>query len=651
MTTNHSRSGTAGRVSCTRARTVARAAEYGAWFLICLSAVCSIACQREAKRPDNLKKGDYSYIQQRVSEIIQPIIAKYPYICSTIAIVDGQEIAWVQGFGVENEISKKPADGETIYRAGSFTKPVTAAAVMKMDELGLVDIDQPFQQYAPDFSIRSRFPDAPPFTLRQMMSHHSGLPSNYLKGQFRTQAMTQAELIAGLKEESLNAPPGAVFAYSEVAMSLLGYAIEQVTGEDYGDYMAKAFFEPIGMKTASFNQTEAVRMRLPKAYREGIERVQLPTRDRSADGMYASVLDMAAFAKMIFAEGKVDGKPFLSPESVAELLRPQNEDVAADHGYLVGMDWMRSAPDLEYMGQVAYHSTETLGFSGFIAMALDHKIAVIVLKNSPGDSARKMAKLALELAVEDKTGLPAPSKNAPVAAEPSIQAIAAEAAAQSLKPKAEEPVLTVAPEYLETLPGYYSSMMGFLKVMRNGDGLQATAHGFTGDLVPKSEEGRFGIRYKLGGLITIPLSFLEDYGATFYMAGGRQMIMFHQGPDVTIGARVEPTPIPQAWIDRMGYYKVTNNEGDYEYVESVKIERDGDFLLFAVTITLFTEMAAQALLTPVSDTDAYIAGLGTRQGDRVWAETVDGVEHIHYSGYDFTPAPEPPKKKSLLDLL
>ena len=100
----------------------------------------------------------------------------------SIALVDDQRIVWAEGFGYADQEKKIPATADTLYRVGSISKLFTDTAAMQLVEQGKLDIDQPLKKYIPNFSIKSRYPDTAEITPRQLMTHHSGLPRDRLKG-------------------------------------------------------------------------------------------------------------------------------------------------------------------------------------------------------------------------------------------------------------------------------------------------------------------------------------------------------------------------------------------------------------------------------------------------------------------------------------
>ncbi|HEO70807.1 MAG TPA: class A beta-lactamase-related serine hydrolase, partial [Candidatus Hydrogenedentes bacterium] len=502
----------------------------------------------------------------------------------------------------------------------SLTKVFTALAMMQMAEERKLDIDEPLARYLPEFSIRSRFPDTGPVTLHHILSHHSGMPSGYMRGQFRMQPMTQAEILAGLKDQCLTAPPGEVYTRSDLAYGLLGCVIERVAECDIETYLRKTLLDPLGMRSTVFVVRDELRPAMARAFdfETGEPRMQYPTRVPASEGLWSSVDDLAQYVCMLFAEGGVDGKVLLKPETVASTLRPHNEGLPCDNGYRIGLDWNLSWPGLEYLGRVAWQDGFRNGYRSLIALSVDHKVGIIILTNCGGSkTTRRIGCNALKMTVALKTGIREP------------------AGPQPKGPK------SVPARYLDKLPGYYSSPVGYTQVERVGDSLRAHAFGYVADLLPLDEHGRFAFQYRLGGLIPIPLPFLKDYSIQFYEAADQLFMMFYDGPLPHIGQRTAPTPIPAPWLARLGLYEVTNRGDDLEYIETAELGQEGAFLTIAIKISLIDDRTPSALVVPISDNDAYVAGIGPSQGDRVYVTEVDGETRLHYAGYRFRPVVAP----------
>lgn len=581
------------------------------YAVVCAVVLTLNGCAGLARGPVEVVTEEYALVAEEMAARAQELMRKRHTPGVSLALVDGQQVVWAQGFGYADVAANRPATPETVYHAGALAAPMTALALMRMAEEGLVDIDAPLTTYVPEFAIQSHFPDAAPIILRDMLSHHSGIPGDYMKGQFCTDPAPPSALVAVMKDEYLVAPPGTVFAYSNVAYGILGYLIEQVTGQDFDAYMRQAVFEPLDMTTASFALDRSTLRRLAKGYRKGEEQVQLPCRDPAADGLYASVLDMAQVAKMILAGGKAGTEPFLEPQTVEEMLRAQNEDVAYDNGFGVGLAWHLTWPDLAYMGRMAWYSGWASNSYGFMALALDHGLAAVAMANSNAANLvlRDLVKEVLQLAVAVKSGIDPPAPP-------------------------EEVDLEIPQELLETVPGHYASMIGLVTIERVREGLRLKAHGHTADLILEPD-GRFAFRYRLAGLLPIQLAMFEDYSFSFYSVGDIELTMFHEDPWGSVGQKIDPVPIPEAWLGRAGRYEVANRGSDVHCMESARLECKDGLLVMSIKVPLVTDKSMQSVVLPLDDRDAVAAGMGRHQGERVNIVVVDGEERLRYSGYEF----------------
>ncbi|HWS16300.1 MAG TPA: serine hydrolase domain-containing protein, partial [Candidatus Methylomirabilis sp.] len=153
------------------------------WAIVLL-AVCIAGCSGAPTRPESVGMGDYAKVAEYVSALVRHEMKKREVTGLSIALVDDQRVEWAEGFGYADKAGNVPASPETVYRAGSISKLFTATAAMQLSERAKMDIDQHLGDYLPGFSIRTRFTDAAPVTPRSIMTHHSGLPSDYLKGMW-----------------------------------------------------------------------------------------------------------------------------------------------------------------------------------------------------------------------------------------------------------------------------------------------------------------------------------------------------------------------------------------------------------------------------------------------------------------------------------
>jgi CubicO group peptidase (beta-lactamase class C family) len=124
-------------------------------------------------------------------------------------VVDGQ-LVYANGFGVADGQARVPPDQDTQYRLGSLTKSFTALAVLSLRDQGVLSLDDPLARWLPE-AAGLVYPtrDAAPITLRQVLTHTSGLPRD---GQFRrNREPSEQEIVASLQGLELENPPGAVY--------------------------------------------------------------------------------------------------------------------------------------------------------------------------------------------------------------------------------------------------------------------------------------------------------------------------------------------------------------------------------------------------------------------------------------------------------
>ena len=333
------------------------------------------ACATGPQRPASTVGDNYAFTHDYLPRLIREKMQERKIVGLSIAIVDDQGVAWAQGFGFADKENSVRATPETIYRAGSITKLFTATATMQLAESGKLDIDQPLQNYLPEFSIRSRFVGTRPITLRDLMTHHSGLPSDHHNGSWGDDAANFTDIAMMLKDEYVATPPDTIESYSNLGFSLLGHVIERVSGETYADYIENWILRPVGMQHAYIASNLNDDERRSKGY---VKKKAHPTpslRDVPAGGLSCSVIDLARFAQMTFDGGARGGNQVLRPETLAEMQNFQDTDGTFDLHPSVGLAWRLVDSMGDDAGVMAGHNGGTpMFYSEFLTLPT-HKLA------------------------------------------------------------------------------------------------------------------------------------------------------------------------------------------------------------------------------------------------------------------------------------
>lgn len=585
-------------------------------WLACFAALF-MGCHSSAPpKPEIRAPGDYAYTKEYIRWFVQQQMKKYDVTGLSLALVDDQRIVWTEGFGYADKAHKVPATPETLYRAGSITKLFTATSILQLQERGLVDLDQPIKTYLPEFSVKTRFPDSPPITLRHILTHHSGLPRDIRRDMWTANPQPYATVLDDLKKEYVSYPPNYIFSYSNLGMTVLGQVIERMSGEPYAAYISRAIFDPTGMTTASIETGIASSPLMAHAYNKGKEEPELPLRDTPAGGLNASVLDLARFAQVVFAQGRAGDRQVVKPETLKLMLAQQNQDISLDLDLKVGLGWWLSdigEINQDTVGIVASHAGGTFHFMSQLATLPDHKLGAVVMSNS-STSAESVSKIAAELlmsALEAKSGIV------------STKATPADAS-----------VTTLSPEQLAEYEGQYSTAFGMLKVARSGDHLRAEAMGKSFRLVPRPRQ-ELGIEYKWLGLFPIDLGQLGKVTFSRTTMAGREVLIARnqQQSRMVVGERIHPVPIPSAWLRRVGRYEIMDLPEEEVRVDRLRLSVQDEFLVVTGRITKPKPVEFTFALEPLSDTEAIVTGLGVGAGETLEVIHQSGEEFGHFSGY------------------
>src|SRR5499433_2146420 len=95
---------------------------------------------------------------------------------ASLGVVHDQELVWAAGFGWADVERRIPATPDTRYRIASITKTFTATAILQLRDAGRLQLDDPLTKHLPWFALPSKHADAPPITIRHLLTHTAGLP-------------------------------------------------------------------------------------------------------------------------------------------------------------------------------------------------------------------------------------------------------------------------------------------------------------------------------------------------------------------------------------------------------------------------------------------------------------------------------------------
>jgi beta-lactamase class C len=307
---------------------------------------------------------------------------------AAVAVVKDDRIIYLKGFGVR-EIGKAEAvDIHTVFRLGSVSKGFAAVLTGVLVQDGILNWDDKIIDYCPDFSLKST-QSTQNLTIRHILSHTTGLPQHTFTDRVEAQIPFD-EIVRELRNVQPISPVGKVYAYQNVAYSLIGNVVYAATGETYQTLVEQRIFEPLGMTDASLGREAflaADNRALPHVHRaSGWTVTEVKNAYYSippAAGINASILDMAKWLRAIMG-----GAPQVISQTTLRaitepVVRTPQERRRHRWGELLneayyGLGWRV----YDYGGKkLVYHGGWVSGYRSEIGFLQEDRIGVVVLMN------------------------------------------------------------------------------------------------------------------------------------------------------------------------------------------------------------------------------------------------------------------------------
>jgi CubicO group peptidase (beta-lactamase class C family) len=261
----------------------------------------------------------------------------------------------VRAVGSADVEGTSPMTRDSIFRIASITKPITAAAVMMLVEDGRIALTEPVEKWLPELAAPTvvRTPTSPvddvvpvarPITVFDLLTSRAGygFPSDFTLPAVEQLFSVQKD---GREPRSFEAPDDWMAALSHIPMvhqpgdawlygtcsDVLGVLVARVSGSSFPEFLSERVFGPLGMVDTAFEVPADKRDRFTSYYRTGpaggLELADapdgqwssLPAFPSGGGGLAGTVDDWFAFARLLLAEGTVDGRRLLSPESVRQM--------------------------------------------------------------------------------------------------------------------------------------------------------------------------------------------------------------------------------------------------------------------------------------------------------------------------------------------
>ncbi len=188
-------------------------------------------------------------------------LESFGYTGGVLVVRDGQ-VVFKRSYGMANRADNVRADSATVYNLGSITKQFTAAAILRLEELGKLRTTD---------SISRFFPTAPAdkrnITLHQLLTHTAGFNSDYSPTDYEETSRT--EYVRRMFAAPLRSTPGSTHFYANSGYSLLAAIVELATGRDYETALREIVLQPAGMNETGYKAPAWAPVRIAHGYQNG----------------------------------------------------------------------------------------------------------------------------------------------------------------------------------------------------------------------------------------------------------------------------------------------------------------------------------------------------------------------------------------------
>ncbi len=242
---------------------------------ILLVLICSSCSTEQAVKPSKEEKPNISTEISAVEKGLLPALKvkgaplvqynlvdrmkKYNIPGVSIAVVENGSIKWAKGYGIANSETNSPVTVNTIFQAGSISKPIAALSALQLVDQGKVDLDLNINNYLTGWKVAdNEFTKTEKVTLRQLLSHSAGMTVHGFPGYKQSDTFPT---VTSVLEGKGNTPavfvdtvPGTKWRYAGGGYTVMEKLVEDVSGLPLEKYMAKNILPTLGMNNSTYQQ-------------------------------------------------------------------------------------------------------------------------------------------------------------------------------------------------------------------------------------------------------------------------------------------------------------------------------------------------------------------------------------------------------------
>lgn len=311
----------------------------------------------------------------------------------------------IAAFGVTSLEHPLPVTEDTLFQIGSITKTYVATAVLRLVEMGEVELDEPVRTHLPDLKLADETVAAR-VTMRHLLTHTAGWVGDYFN-DFGLGDDALAKMVAELAALPQLTPLGEIYSYNNSGFYIAGRVIEVVTGASFENALKELLFDPLGLNMTFFFAHEVITHRFAVGH-ELVDRQPKVARPwaigraaHPAGGIICTMEDLLRYARFQMGDGTTpDGTRLLSQESLALMQTPMFPSTGIR---MMGLTWNITTVDGT---QMIGHGGGTNGQVTLLRIVPSRNFAVAVFTNS--DEGDTLCDEIVDAATQQYLGLALP---------------------------------------------------------------------------------------------------------------------------------------------------------------------------------------------------------------------------------------------------
>jgi CubicO group peptidase (beta-lactamase class C family) len=349
-----------------------------------LSALVLLAVSSVARGPTGAPSPERERLDAAAIDSLLRGYTRTQIFSGEVLVARGDQLLLHERYGHYSWPERQPLPAGGLYKIGSVTKSFTAAAILRLEQKGLLTTDDEVSRHIPELPAQLSGRDGVPVTIHQLVTHTSGLPDP-VYANFWGPEQRFATVIESLQGESLRATPGGAFRYSNLGYALLGEIIRRRSGQSFEQFLRSELLEPAGMLESGVELGPQQRDRMVPGHVSDTLRL-VPAKaafgrfvtgnydwDLLANGnLFSSASDLHRWVRSL-----QDGTAF-PPEVMTKLQTPGLRGQRHDYGY----GWIRKSI-AGWEEPLYWHNGAIIpfGYTAAVAWTPRSKLCIVILSN------------------------------------------------------------------------------------------------------------------------------------------------------------------------------------------------------------------------------------------------------------------------------